>query len=35
MAIPDYQEHIEPDAPVASVPEEIHPLAAAFGGGVG
>lgn len=30
-----YQEHIEPDAPQAQVPEELHPLAAAFGGDIG
>lgn len=30
-----YQQHIEPDAPQAQVPEELHPIAAAFGGDIG
>lgn len=30
-----YQQHIEPDAPQAQVPEELHPVAAAFGGDIG
>ena len=35
MAIPLEQQRIQPDAPVAEVPSEIHPLAAAFGGDIG
>lgn len=30
-----YQQHIEPDAIQATTPEELHPVAAAFGGDIG
>lgn len=35
MAIPQYEEHINPDTVQATAPEELHPLAAAFGGDIG
>lgn len=35
MAIPQYEQQVTPDATQATTPEELHPLAAAFGGDIG
>lgn len=35
MSVPQYQQQIEPEATQATTPEELHPVAAAFGGDIG
>ncbi len=35
MAIPQYEQQVTPDATQATAPEELHPVAAAFGGDIG
>lgn len=35
MAIPKYEQQIEPEGIQATAPEELHPVAAAFGGDIG